>query len=308
MSIYDAIEASDRENQSSLVVGPWRHGGWAGGSGSALGEVEFGSQTATYYREQVEFPWFEEHLRGDGSAGLAEAVVFETGSNLWHQHTSWPPAEVETRILYLQAEGALSFDPPGAGEGFDEFVSDPADPVPFSASPGLQQGHTWMVEDQRFADGREDVLVYRTGPLARAVRIAGPIVANLSTETTGTDADWIVKLIDVSPDGFQMLLAGEVFRAKFRNSFAHPEPLIPGEVTAIEFELGDKYHAFLKGHEIMVQIQSSWFPVIDRNPQRFVDIYHAEEGDFQAATHRVHRSRDRASHLKLGLLPVDGER
>ena len=311
MSIYYEIEKNDAENKSILVCGPWRHGGWAFGSGRTLGDVDFEEDTSVFYREEVEFPFFEAHLRGDGQTDLPEALMFETGLNEWRSYESWPPEHAVQRNLYLHSGGHLSFEPPTA-EGFDEFVSDPADPVPFSATPGTAQGHTWMVEDQRFVDGRPDVLVYSTGPLQEDVVIAGPILANLRFSTTGTDADWIVKLIDVYPQdtpedstGFQMLVAGEVFRSKFRNGYEKPEPLVPGEITELEFDLRDRYHRFQKGHRIMVQVQSSWFPVIDRNPQKFVDIYAAEEADFQKATHRVHRSADQPSHLKLNILPVN---
>ncbi len=320
MSIYYEIEKNDAENRSTLVVGPWSHGQWSSMDGSFLGNIPFGSNTSAFYRDEVEFPFFEHHLKDAGQGSLPEAIVFETGGNQWHRYDQWPPAGGTPSELYLREDGSLSFDAPPAGsKASDAFVSDPADPVPFSATPGLQQGHTWMVEDQRFAAGRSDVLVYQTPPLTEDVVIAGPILASLATATTGTDADWIVKLIDVfpgdSPDasdrdvvptseggGFQMLVAGEVFRAKFRNGFDRPEALVPGEVTRIEYDLRDKYHRFLKGHRIMVQIQSTWFPVIDRNPQRFVDIYHAEESDFQKATHTVHRSREYASYLRVRVL------
>ena len=311
MSIYYEIEKNDAENDSILVCGPWRHGGWASGGGRTLGEIDFEQDTSIFFRDEVELPFFEAHLRGDGQAALPEALVFETGLNEWRRYESWPPSNVEQRNLYLHAGGDLSFSPP-TGDGRDEFVSDPADPVPFSATPRTSQGHTWMVEDQRFGADRADGRVYATGPLQEDVVIAGPILANLRFSTTGTDADWIVKLIDVYPGetpedatGFQMLVAGEVFRSKFRNSFETPEPLVPGEITELEFDLRDKYHRFETGHRIMVQVQSSWFPVIDCNPQKFVDIYSAEADDFQKATHRVHRSADQPSHVKLNVLPVD---
>jgi putative CocE/NonD family hydrolase len=323
MSIYYTIERNDPDNQSTLVVGPWRHGGWASETGESLGDIRFGSTTAEYYRREIEFPFFQHHLKQEDIPALAEAVVFETGSNEWHAYDHWPPPGAAERKLYLRAGGTLSFAAPqgAAGEeGFDEFVSDPAKPVPFSAEIRTTQGHTWMVEDQRFAARRPDVLVYETEPLEGDVLIAGPIIANLDFSTTGTDADWIVKLIDVYPPdapnnaprgpevkmgGYQMLVAGEVFRSKFRNSFENPEPLVPGEITHIAFDLRDKYHRFLKGHKIMVQVQSTWFPVIGRNPQKFVDTYHATAGAFQKATHRVYRSAEHASHVKLRVLSTE---
>ena len=322
MSIYATIEKGTPDNQGLLVVGPWRHGGWAGESGESLGDIRFGSKTSAYYRKEIEFPFFQHHLKGKDDPRLAEAVVFETGSNQWRSYDRWPPKKTVEKRLYLREAGRLSFSRPAddTGTAFDSFVGDPARPVPFSAEIRTTQGHTWMVEDQRFASRRPDVLTYETAPLDRDVVIAGPIIAGLRVATTGTDADWIVKLIDVYPPdaeddsprgrqvrmgGYQMLLAGEVLRGKFRNSFEKPEPLVPGRITRIEFDLRDKYHRFRTGHRIMVQVQSTWFPVIGRNPQKFVDIYRATEADFQKATHRVYRSAEHSSHLKLRVLPID---
>jgi len=312
LEIYRAIEANDAENRSTLVVGPWQHGGWSFGTGTGLGEVGFGQDTSVFYRDVIGRRFFEALLEQGEEPGLPEALVFETGANEWREYDRWPPEEVEQKSLYFHADGVLSFEPPSESEGdpgYDEFLSDPADPVPFSATPGVWQGHTWMIEDQRFAAAREDVLVYQTAPLEEDVVVAGPLLANLEFTTTGTDADWIVKLIDVFPPeeddergGFQMLLAGEVFRAKFKSSFEHPEPLVPGELTHLEFDLRDRNHRFLAGHRIMVQVQSSWFPVIDRNPQRFCDIYHAEADDFRAATHRVYRTPANPSRVEVGVL------
>ena len=323
MAVYYTIEKETPDNRSILVVGPWRHGGWARETGESLGDIRFHSNTAEYYRKEIEFPFFQRHLKDKGNKKLAEAVVFETGSNKWKSYDHWPPKAAAEKNLYLHAGGRLSFSTPGVSEAsdssFDSFISDPNKPVPFSAEIRTTQGHTWMVEDQRFAARRADVLVYETEPLKEDVLIAGPIIASLQVATTGTDADWIVKLIDVYPNnakndspkgpkvkmgGYQMLVAGEVMRGKFRNSFEKPQPLVPGRVTKIEFDLRDKSHRFLKGHKMMVQIQSTWFPVIGRNPQKFVDIYHATEADFQKATHRVYRSSEHSSHLKLRVLPT----
>ena len=318
MSIYYTIEKETPENRSTLVVGPWRHGGWISMKGESLGDIRFGSETSLHFQQQILFPFFRYYLKDEGEWSATEAIVFETGANQWKSYDQWPPRGATPTKLYFHAGGRLSFDPPMevGPAAHDAYVSDPAKPVPFSAEVRTTQGHLWMIEDQRFAATRPDVLVYQTEPLTEDVTIAGPILASLRVSATGTDADFVVKLIDVypgdAPDNdpnprgvrmgdFQMLLAGEVFRAKFRNSYSEPEPLVPGQVTPLEFDLRDRYHTFRRGHRIMVQVQSTWFPVIDRNPQRFLDIYQAQPSDFQKATHKVHRSRQHPSHL---LLPV----
>ena len=318
MSIYYEIEDRNPRNESVLVVGPWLHGGWNRMTGESLGDVSFGSKTAEYFQSEIHLPFFRHHLKGAPDPELPEAYVFETGSNAWKKYDDWPPVEARAKRLYLRADDALSFDAPSLEEAHDTYVSDPEKPVPFSAETRTTQGHLWMIEDQRFAASRPDVLVYETAILEEDVTIAGPIIAHLEVATTGTDADFVVKLIDVFPGDhddndpnpagvrmghFQMLLAGEVLRAKFRNSFARPEPLVPGEMTSIELDLRDRNHTFEKGHRIMVQIQSTWFPVIDRNPQTFVDIYTAKESDFQVATHTVYRSRSHPSYLELSVVP-----
>ena len=319
MSIYYTIEEKNPQNQSTLVVGPWLHGGWSRMDGDALGNIRFHSKTSVYYREKVELPFFNYYLKDKGDLNLAEALVFETGSNQWRSYDQWPPKEAREKNLYFHADGKLSFTSPSesSDKANDAYISDPDKPVPFSSEIRTSQGHLWMVEDQRFAASRPDVLVYQTDILKEDVTIAGPIIASLFISTTGSDADWIVKLIDVypgdTPDNdpnpqnvrmgdFQMLVGADVFRGKYRNSFEKPEPFVPGEVTKIEYDLRDKYNCFLKGHRIMVHIQSTWFPVIDRNPQKFVDIYHAKESDFQKATHRVYRSKKYSSHIKIKVL------
>ncbi len=318
METYRTIEKLNPDNHSTLVVGPWLHGGWASMPGDALGDIRFGSKTAEFYRQQVELPFFKTHLKGEGELNQPEARVFETGLNQWRSYDVWPPRETVERRLYLNPHGKLSCDPPPAdAEPFDEYTSDPARPVPFSSETRTAQGHTWMIEDQRFAATRPDVLVYETDELTEDVTIAGPIIASLQVSSSGTDSDWVVKLIDVYPGNapdndpnprgvrmghFQMLLAGEVFRAKYRSSYTHPEPLVPNQPTRIEFDLRDRYHRFLKGHRIMVQIQSSWFPVIDRNPQQFLDIYQAKPSDFRKATQRVYHNRESKSHLKIRVM------
>jgi hypothetical protein len=319
MSIYYTLEKKNPNNKSTIAVGPWRHGGWASMDGDVLFNIQFNEKTGVYFREKVELPFFNYYLKDKGKMNLPEAVVFETGSNQCKSYDQWPPKAAIEKNLYLHEDGRLSFTPPSEEleEANDSYISDPNKPVPFSPRTLIRQAHFWMVEDQRFAACRPDVLVYQSDVLTENVTIAGPIIANLFVATTGTDADWVVKLIDVYPSDapdnepnprmirmgdYQMLLAGEVFRGKYRNSFEKPEPFVPNEVTKIEFDLRDKYHCFLKGHRIMVQIQSTWFPVIDRNPQKFIDIYHAKEEDFQKATHKVYRSAKYSSHLKLRVL------
>jgi putative CocE/NonD family hydrolase len=320
METYRALERLNATNHSTLVVGPWLHGGWGSMPGDALGDIRFGSNTGEYYRQKVELPFFKHHLKNDPDPDLPEALVFETGLNEWKRYETWPPAGVEASPIYLQPGGRLSFEAPGRRTGteeFDEFVSDPAKPVPFSAETRTSQGHLWMIEDQRFAASRPDVLTYESEVLQNDVSIAGPIVASIWLSTTGTDADVVVKLIDVypgvAPDNspnprgvrmgdYQMLLAGEVFRAKYRGSYSKPEPLEPGKPVKIEFDLRDRCHRFLKGHRIMVQVQSSWFPVIDRNPQKFMDIYKAQSSDFQKATHRVYHNDAMPSQVRLNLM------
>jgi putative CocE/NonD family hydrolase len=317
MSIYRTIEEMSPASQNTLAVGPWLHGGWRSMNGDSLGCIEFETPTSLDFQTEVQRPFFRHHLKGEGEWTAPEAVVFETGRNEWRTFDRWPPPGITPTNLYLRADGALSFDAPietGAGAS-DSYLSDPAHPVPYSAEIRTTLGHLWKVEDQRFASSRPDVLTYVSEPLAEDVTIAGRILANMFVSTTGTDSDWIVKLIDVYPGnaprsascdvpmgGFQMHVAGEIMRGKFRNSMEEPEPMVPGEVTRINIDLKDRFHTFLAGHRIMVHVQSSWFPAYDRNPQTFVDIYHAQPDDYQEATQTVHRSVERPSHLVLGVV------
>lgn len=312
---YRAIEQQNPGLENTLVVGPWLHGGWRSMPGDSLGCIEFGSPTSLAFQQQVQLPFFEHHLRGAGEWTAHEAVVFETGGNQWHRYDTWPPSGVVPTALYLREGGRLSFEPPGEG-GADSYVSDPARPVPFSAEIRTTLGHLWKVEDQRFAATRPDVLVYESEVLERDLTLAGDIVADLYVATTGTDSDWVVKLIDVYPGdapasaaceipmgGYQMHLAGEILRGRYRNSLSSPEPMLPGQITPILVDLHDRYHTFRAGHRIMVQVQSSWFPAYDRNPQTYVDIYHARPEDYRRATQTVHHSPEHPSHLVLPVLP-----
>jgi putative CocE/NonD family hydrolase len=305
-------------DRSVLVVGPWSHGAWARGDGDHLGAISFASKTSAYYRTEVELPFFNYYLKDKGRLDLPRALAFETGRNQWRSCAEWPPAQTVARKLYLQAGDKLSFDAPLARDaGFDSYLSDPAKPVPYTAQVTTTEGQLFIVEDQRFAWRRPDVLSYETDPLGEDLTIAGPIAATLHVSTTGTDSDFVVKLVDVYPGdapdpepnpagvrmgGYQMLLAGDILRAKFRDSFSAPRPMVPGKATRIEVPLGDRYHTFLKGHRVMVQIQSSWFPMFDRNPQRFVDIYHAKPSDYVKVTQRVYRTKATPSYVTLAVM------
>jgi len=310
LMIYETIEKNNPNIFNSVVIGPWEHGGWHRSS-EGLGDISFESRTGEFFQKEIEFPFFMYYLKNGAEHNLPEAYVFQTGVNKWRKFNAWPPIQVQDRKIYVEDHGSLLFNPLHVDKdySFDEFLSDPNKPVPWSTSIQTQQGHIWMVADQRFASRRPDVMVYRTEPLEEDITIVGQVIAHLSISTTGTDADWVVKLIDVFPSDagkplgdYQMLLAGDVFRSKYRNSFENPEALIPNQITEIEFNLLDKFHTFRKGHRIMVQIQSSWFPVIDRNPQVFCNIYEAEEGDFQKALHRIYHSATDKSYLIFKIL------
>ena len=312
--MYEALRRYSPANQTYFVLGPWAHGGYAGPKGDQLGAIDFGSTTSRTYRYQMELPFFNYYLKNKGHLTLPRVQAFITGQNRWYKGDVWPPLQARPQNLYLAEQGRLTFQPSPSTSGSDSYRSDPAKPVPYSAQVGTNEGDTFMVEDQRFATVRNDVLTYQSVPLIKDFTIAGSIEASLHIATSGTDADYIVKVIDVYPDdapdfqgtkmgGYQMLLTGDILRAKFRNSFAKPEPLVPGQVTKLVFPLGDKFHTFRKGHRIMVQIQSSWFPMFDRNPQTFVDIYHAGAKDYQAATQTIFRSVATPSFIRVNVLP-----
>lgn len=323
--LFGALETyrwTERQNPgitNILVMGPWDHGGWARSGGDKLGHVSFGAKTSEHYREKLELPFFRYFLKGDTNYNFSEAHIFETGSDVWRRFTAWPPPAAVTSNLFFKAAGKLSFNAVDSGsEAFDQYVSDPAKPVPYTMQPATGYPRSYPVEDQRFAASRPDVLVYETEPLEEDVTFAGPIEAKLFVSSSGTDSDWVVKLIDVYPGGYpdptpnpaevrmggyQQLVRGDVFRAKFRNSFEKPEPLKPGDVTELKFTLPDICHSFRRGHRILVQVQSSWFPLVDRNPQTFVNIPTAKPEDFKVATQRVYRSSEHASSLRVLVLP-----
>jgi putative CocE/NonD family hydrolase len=302
-------------------MGPWRHGGWSRGDGERLGNIPFDSKTAVHYREKIELPFFNHHLKEQGDLKLPEAAVFETGANRWRSFEQWPPRGLEMRDLHFRADERLAFEPAlEEGLAHDEYLSDPRRPVPFSEAIAIGMTTEYMTDDQRFSARRPDVLVYQTEVLQEDLTLAGPLVAELWVSTSGTDADWIVKLIDVFPNdapdpkdlapgkrmgGYQMMVRSEVIRGRFRNSYERPEPFVPDQPAKVPLELQDVLHTFKKGHRIMVQVQSTWFPLVDRNPQKYVDnIFLADAKDFIKATHRVYRSRQYPTRLQVGILPA----
>jgi putative CocE/NonD family hydrolase len=324
MKIYELLEKNDPDHLNYLVAGPWNHGGWARSSGKSLGAVSFGSDTSLYFRQNIEAPWFAYWLKNKGSLPLKEALLFQTGSDKWVQFDSWPPKNTQARELYFHEDGKLSFDAPQAAtpQSFDSYVSDPAHPVPYRHRPidmTYPDDHpggwpTWLVEDQRFVDNRPDVLTWQTDELTEDLTLTGSVTAKLFASTTGSDSDWIVKLIDVYPEkypddwklsGYELMIADEVFRGRFRKSFEKPEPITPDAITPFTIDLHTANHVFKKGHLIMVQVQSTWFPIIDRNPQKFVpNIFEAKESDYQKATQRVYRSREFPSGVVISLSPA----
>jgi putative CocE/NonD family hydrolase len=327
-STFAAIGHNNPEIFNGIVVGPWVHGGWARYDGNHLGSVGFASNTGQFFRSKILFPFFEQYLKDGSDAKLPVAYVFETGTNTWREYPSWPPKNMESKTLYLRENGGLAFDPPSAeSNAADEYVSDPDKPVPFVGYPATSVPQEYMVADQRFAASRSDVLVYQTEPLEQDVTIAGPVSPKLFVSTTGTDSDWVVKLIDVYPPdypddtpasatppndvpppsikmaGFEQLVRGEPMRGKFRKSFEHPEAFTPGKVEEVNFNMPDINHTFRRGHRIMVQVQSSWFPLTDRNPQAFENIPDAKPEDFKKATEKVYRSKSQPSGISVQVLP-----
>jgi len=314
LKTYEFLEPHDKDDQNFLVVGPWNHGGWQSGAGDKLGKVSFGSDTGKHFRT-VQAAFFARHLKDKGEKH-PEALMFQTGSNKWVSHERWPPKTTTTRKFYFQPNGKLASAAPVEGS-FDEYVSDPAKPVPYRPRPVTPtypgpEWQVWMVEDQRFTQDRPDVLTYETEPLEEDVTVAGSLTAHLFAATSGTDCDWVVRLIDVYPEkvekhptmgGYQLLISGEPVRARFRKSLEKPEPVVPGEVNEYTIDLHWSHHCFQKGHKIMVQVQSSWFPLIDRNPQKYLpNIFEAKDSDFQTAKQQVHRSPKHPSGISLQVL------
>ncbi|KQV90854.1 X-Pro dipeptidyl-peptidase [Massilia sp. Root351] len=335
---YQSIKRHNPGIYNGLVIGPWVHGGWAGDDGKRLGHVRFDAKTSDYFRQHILLPFFEQHLKDAGEKGGKAAAApnvraFETGSNVWRSYSAWPPQQARARTLYFGANGTLGWQQPGAisGAGYDEYVSDPAKPVPYIGYPATGVPKEYMVSDQRFAASRPDVLVYRSEVLEQDVTVVGTVSPKLFVSTSGTDADWVVKLIDVYPDdypqpdegkvggkqeeehdvgppqanmaGYQQLVRGNPLRGKFRHSFEKPEPFVPGKVEALNYSIGEVNHTFRRGHRIMVQVQSSWFPLVDLNPQAFMEIPRARPEDFKKATQRVYHAPGMASGIAVQVLP-----
>lgn len=316
LATYQALRTQSPATEAHLVMGPWVHGGWARTDGDGLGQVHFNDKTSLSYREKVELPFFVSHLKGKGEAKLAGARVFETGRNEWHDLPSWPP-KGQTRTFYLRAEGKLSPEPPSDGDAYDEYVSDPRKPVPYVGDIAIGMTREHMAADQRHASSRPDVLVYETEPLEEDLAVAGPLEPRLFVSTSGTDSDFVVKLVDVYPSdfpdpepnpanvrlgGYQQLVRGEAFRGKFRNGFDKPQAFRPNERAEIAFTMPDVYHTFRRGHRVMVQVQSTWFPLVDRNPQKFMNVFQAGPADYQKATERVYRTKDAPSGLTINVV------
>jgi putative CocE/NonD family hydrolase len=300
LQTYNSIEQQSPKTTNSIVMGPWIHGGWNRTPGEFLGEISFHQQSSIYYRDSIEFPFFNYYLNGKGNYKPTEAIMFETGTNEWRRYEQWPPQQAIQQTVYLNADGTLSGQPSNSKL---DFVSDPNKPVPYMVKCETGMSKEYMVADQRFAATRPDVLVYQGEAALQEITYCGPIQVNLTVSTTGTDADWIVKVIDVYPDdapadtvngkviqmsGYQMLVRGEVMRGKFRNSFEKPEAFVAGQPTAVNFTINDINHTLRKGHKLMIQVQSTWFPLVDRNPQQFINIFEADTKDFIKSTHTVY--------------------
>ncbi len=318
---YKSIELNDHEASNTLVMGPWTHGGWSYPDYNNPSRIPFKEEDKYFFQHEIEYPFFSYYLKGKGELDLPDAWVFETGSDQWRSYSSWPPENIEVKALWLKEDGRLSWSAPEIQtEVYDEYISDPHKPVPYTApflSARSFYNGQYLSEDQRFASTRPDVLVYTGEVLEEELSLAGPIEVEFFVSTTGSDADWVVKVIDVFPNtadqhglnqreievgGYQMLIRGDIFRGKYRNSFAYPEPFKPGEVTRVAFTLPDVNHTFLEGHRIMIQIQSSWFPLFDRNPQTFTNIYECGEEAFQKANHKIYRSSAYPTNLKLPVI------
>jgi putative CocE/NonD family hydrolase len=322
-NLYKAIEKQCPSTNNKLVMGPWFHGGWSKGEGDHLGHVRFGSKTSEWYQKNIELPFFNSHLKKKGDSDkISEATIFFTGVNEWKYLSEWPPKEVENKSIFLNADNRLSFEKPQSQESFSRYISDPSKPVPYTELPHFHRTREYMTDDQRFAARRPDVLVFETAELQEDLTLAGPVIADLRVMISTTDADFVVKVIDVFPekfkydssyccqgesknylmDSYQMLVRGEIMRGKYRNSFEKPEPFKSGEIAAVKFELPDVAHTFKKGHKLMIQVQSTWFPLADRNPQQFTDIYHCDDKDFVKSEIKIYHDKLHPSNIVLPIL------
>ena len=310
LKTYRSIRSQSPQTSDQLVMGPWVHGGWQRGPGDKLGDITFGSKTSEYFQDKIALPFFQHYLKGAANPKIPAASMFETGKNVWKQFDSWPPSDSKPERFYFRASGGLSAAAPTEESGYDEYASDPSHPTPFFEKPTLDMEQSYMDADQRFVERRPDVLTFRTAPLLEDMTIAGPVSPRLFVSTSGTDSDFVVKLIDVYPEssdgklsGYEQLVRGEPFRGKFRHSFETPQPFEPNRLEEIQFAMPDVYHCFQKGHRVMIQIQSSWFPLVDRNPQTFMDIRTAHGSDFKKATERLYRSKTAASYIEVPTEP-----
>jgi putative CocE/NonD family hydrolase len=323
-NLYKAIEQQSKNTNNKIVMGPWYHGAWSWGWGANLANVRFGGKTSLYYQKNIELPFFNYYLKGKGSPdSIAEATIYFSGENQWKKFTTWPPKQTEAKSIYFQDGNKLAFTAPQNSNSFSQYTSDPAKPVPYTSEIAEHRTRDYMADDQRFAASRPDVLVYQTETLTEDLTLAGVVTADLKVAISTTDADLVVKIIDVFPDKFaydtgycckggankdllmdnyQMLVRGEIMRGKFRNSFEKPEAFKPGEITTVKFTLPDVAHTFQKGHRLMIQIQSSWFPIADRNPQQFLDIYHCDDKDFIKADIKIYHDKQNASSIVLPVL------
>jgi uncharacterized protein len=326
-NVFKALRSQSPSTNSHIVMGPWYHGEWASNDGTHLGNVQFGSNTSWWYQNNIEIPFFDYYLKGKGpEPKLPAATIFFSGANEWKQFDQWPPKQAQEQPIYLQAGGGLAWTAPAQKGSYSEYISDPAHPVPYTEDVHFQRTREYMTDDQRFASRRPDVLTFETPVLEEDLTLAGPVVADLKVSLSSTDADFVVKVIDVFPDdfhygdapaqpaprrempagypmgGYQMLVHGEVMRGRFRESFEKPMPFTPNKVETVKFAIPDVAHTFKKGHRLMVQVQSSWFPLVDRNPQKFVDIYAAEDSDFQKETIRVFHDSEHPSKITLSVL------
>lgn len=326
---YHTVEKADSSHWNRIVLGPWFHGGWAEPGGDSLGPIRLGSKTADYFREKIQRPWFAYYLHGKGDGRFPEAWAFATGENQWHTFDAWPPSSAEPRNIYLREDGALSFDAPSTStrpdrvapsllrnrsREYDGYLSDPAHPVPYMVRPDEgSRWRNWLEEDQRFVDSRPDVLTWESEPLTEDLTIAGDVVAHLYASTTGTDADWVVKLIDVYPDsvpdrpemaGYELMVNADIMRGRYWKGFTRATPIPANTVTPFNIDLHEQLYRFQKGHRLMVQVQSTWFPLYDRNPQTFVpNIFHAQASDYRSQVHRIWHTARYPSHVTVLALP-----